>query len=206
MQGPGSSIRAVLAACFVVASACERPYDDGLPAGVPFVERDSAGVLVATTSEYIHIFDRYRGRTLLDHDLNVVDMHRFPADVVETFVTDSDEVVWVGDVPTSASVGHRIHTLGPAGELRSFGGDRSAYLGPSGASPVVTGDTETLWTVDRNTSRVTRWDLSPEPKVGRVFERTVEEFERADPNSAKSMGGLGGTRRSIDGTDAGAPP
>ncbi len=50
VQGPGSSIRAVLAACFVVASACERPYDDGLPAGVPFVERDSAGVLVATTS------------------------------------------------------------------------------------------------------------------------------------------------------------
>ena len=137
---------------------------------------------INTGPEYIHVFDRYRGRTLLDHDLNVVDMHRFPADVVETFVTDSDEVVWVGDVPTSASVGHRIHTLGPTGEIRSFGGDRSNYRGPSGVSPVVTGDSGTLWTVDRSTSRLTRWDLSPEPKVGRVFERTVEEFERANPD------------------------
>ncbi len=132
--------------------------------------------------EYIHVFDWRRGRTLLDHDFNAVEVHRFPAVVVETFVTDSDEVVWVGDVPTSASVGHRIHTLGPTGEIRSFGGDRSAYLGPSGPSPVVTGDSETLWTVDRSTSRLTRWDLSPEPEVGRVFERTVEEFERANPD------------------------
>ena len=40
----------VLVACSVVAAACERPSANGLPAGVPFVERDSAGVLVATTS------------------------------------------------------------------------------------------------------------------------------------------------------------
>ena len=63
--------------------------------------------------EYIHVFDWRRGRTLLDHDFNVVEVHRFPAVVVETFVTDSDEVVWVGDVPTSASVGHRIHISWP---------------------------------------------------------------------------------------------
>lgn len=132
--------------------------------------------------QYIHVFDRRRGRTLLDHDFNVADVHRFPAVVVETFVTDSDDVVWVGDVPTSASVGHRIHILGASGRIRSLGGDRSAYLGPSGFPPAVTGDGETLWTVERKTSRVTRWDLSPEPKVGRVFERTVEEFERAGPD------------------------
>ena len=70
--------------------------------------------------------DRRRGRTLLDHDFNVVDVHRFPGVVDETFVTDSDDVVWmVGDVPMSASVGHRIHILGLSGEIRAFGGDRS---------------------------------------------------------------------------------
>lgn len=37
-----------LVAC--VAVACDRPADAGLPGGVDFVERDSAGVLVATTS------------------------------------------------------------------------------------------------------------------------------------------------------------
>ena len=120
---------------------------------------------------------RHRG----DH--NVVDVHRFPAVVDETFVTDSDDVVWmVGDVPTSASVGHRIHTLGLSGEIRAFGGDRSPYFGLSGPSPTVTGDGETLWTGERRTSRLTRWDLRPEPRVGRVFARTVEEFERADPD------------------------
>ena len=41
---------AVLVACSVVTMACERPSDDGLPSGVPFMERDSAGVLVAITS------------------------------------------------------------------------------------------------------------------------------------------------------------
>ncbi len=62
--------------------------------------------------EYIHVFDWRRGRTLLDHDFNVVEVHRFPAVVVETFITDSDDVVWVENVPTSASVGHRMYKYG----------------------------------------------------------------------------------------------
>ena len=34
---------------FLVAAACEQPAEIGLPGGVPFLEQDSAGVLVATT-------------------------------------------------------------------------------------------------------------------------------------------------------------
>ena len=36
-------------ASLVVAAACDRPADTALPGGVPFLEQDSAGVLVATT-------------------------------------------------------------------------------------------------------------------------------------------------------------
>lgn len=43
-------IRPSLLACVAIAAACEQPADTGLPGGVPFLERDSAGVLVATTS------------------------------------------------------------------------------------------------------------------------------------------------------------
>lgn len=39
-----------LGACFTVAAACEQPVETGLPGGVPFLEQDSAGVLLATTS------------------------------------------------------------------------------------------------------------------------------------------------------------
>jgi len=39
----------LLLAWVVVAPACEPPTETGLPGGVPFLEQDSAGVLVATT-------------------------------------------------------------------------------------------------------------------------------------------------------------
>ena len=42
-------VRSPLLAGCVVAAACEQPADIGLPGGVPFLARDSAGVLVATT-------------------------------------------------------------------------------------------------------------------------------------------------------------
>ena len=39
----------VFGAWFTLAAACEQPAETRLPGGVPFMERDSAGVLVATT-------------------------------------------------------------------------------------------------------------------------------------------------------------
>ncbi len=46
-----SRSQALLLAWLIAATACDRPADTGagLPEGVPFLERDSAGVLVATT-------------------------------------------------------------------------------------------------------------------------------------------------------------
>ena len=50
MSSSGPRVRSPLFwAWFVVAAACEQPAEIGLPGGVPFLEQDSAGVLVATT-------------------------------------------------------------------------------------------------------------------------------------------------------------
>lgn len=131
---------------------------------------------------YIHILDRNRGRTVLDYDFNVVATHRFPGLVYEAFVTDADEVAWIGDVPLPASVDLELHVLGLSGEIASFGVDRDVYPGRDRpTSAVVTGDAETLWVVERSNNRLTRWDVKEEPMVGAVFDRTVEEFVNANP-------------------------
>ena len=44
-----TAAKVLLLACLIVTAACDRPAESGLPGGVPFLERDSAGVLVATT-------------------------------------------------------------------------------------------------------------------------------------------------------------
>ena len=59
LEGPGRMtvmsrswlprVRPPLPACLVVAAACEQPAETGLPGGAPFLERDSAGVLLSTT-------------------------------------------------------------------------------------------------------------------------------------------------------------
>ena len=49
-ERPGQRTRrAAVAAVVALAVACDRSSDNGLPAAPPFMERDSAGVLVATT-------------------------------------------------------------------------------------------------------------------------------------------------------------
>ena len=47
--GLPSRIRSALPVCMVVLAACDRPPEPALPDGVSFLERDSAGVRVATT-------------------------------------------------------------------------------------------------------------------------------------------------------------
>lgn len=41
----------------------------------------------------------------------------------------------------------------------------------------MTGRADTVWAVPREVNRLVRWHLTPEPRVGRVFERRVAEFD-----------------------------
>ena len=70
---------------------------------------------------YIHVFEYHRGRTVLDHDFNVIRTDMFPGQVFNTFVTESDEVAFAASVPTSTSTGYRFHLLGESGNTVSFG-------------------------------------------------------------------------------------
>ena len=45
----------------------------------------------------------------------------------------------------------------------------------------MAGDEETLWATRQVTNRLVRWDLTHEPSVGRVVERSVAVFERHNP-------------------------
>lgn len=90
-------------------------------------------------------------------------------------------------MPTPESVGHKLHILHPSGEIQSHGYDGGVYSSQlttwtSQLSP-VTGRRDTVWTVQ--TTRIVRWDLGREPRVGRVIDRDVTEFkEGAAPGNA----------------------
>ncbi|MDE2763660.1 MAG: 6-bladed beta-propeller [Gemmatimonadota bacterium] len=130
---------------------------------------------------YIHVFDRHRGRTMLDHDFEVIRTDRFPGQILSAAVSSDDVVMFVADVPTPVSVGHTFHVLRPSGELASHGYDGGVY--PSELQPlaisstVAAGKRGTVWKVPTEANRIVRWDLAPEPKVGRVFDRRVAEFD-----------------------------
>lgn len=137
---------------------------------------------------YVHVFEYHGGRTLLDHDFGFVRRDRFPGQWQQSFVRESDEVVLMGNMPSSASAGHPLHMVSPAGDIRSYGlGNGSVHRGHV-ASSVVTGVADTLWSLDRGSTRITRWDLVPQPRVAEVRDRTVDEWERhergSDPGNA----------------------
>ena len=132
--------------------------------------------------QYIHVFDM-RGRTMLDYDLAFVRRDRFPRQFTHSYVMDSDDIVFAGDLPTEASVGHMLHILRRSGRIESFGGDDSVYRGPRSSNvSLIAGDAETSWVIESRANRLTRWDLVPKPTVGKVFDRQVEEFDRHDPD------------------------
>ncbi len=128
---------------------------------------------------YIHVFD-HRGRTLLDHDFTFVRRDRFAGRSLPTFMMDGDVVALAGAIPTPDAVGHELHLLAPSGKLESYGATDSAYRAWAASSHFVTGDGRSLWTVAGESTRVTRWDLLPTPAVGRIWDRTVEEWDRHD--------------------------
>ena len=132
---------------------------------------------------YLHVFDFDAGRTMLDHDHAVVRTDRFPGTITSAAVMRDDEAVFVAEVPTPASIGHKLHVLRRSGELVSYGYDGGAYPSQltiwTSQSSAVAGRNNTIWVLPDEGNRLVRWDLDPEARVGRVIERRVAEFDEA---------------------------
>ena len=143
--------------------------------------------------QYIHVFEIHSGRTLLDHDFEFVRRDRFPGQVHHSFVTDSDVAAFAASIPSPAAVGHKLHLLDPSGEMVSHGGGNSAYRTQASPGAIVTGDGESLWIIEWDSTRITRWDLLPKPTVARIWDRTIDEWDRHDqgPDVWPSPGNTG---------------
>ena len=128
--------------------------------------------------KYVHVFD-LNGRTLLDADHNFVRRDVFWAQSGTATVTESERVVHAGDVPTSKSVGHHLHTLHEDGSVRSYGWDGPGEArGPTGRWFAVATNDTAAWLADSRSGRVEVWALAPAPKLSRIFYRRIEEFDR----------------------------
>ena len=126
---------------------------------------------VTAGPQYIHVFDRHRGRTMLDYDFNVVRVDPFPGQVHNSVVLESDAVVFSAFVGTRELAGYRFHVLDTLGAFTSF--DERPGAGWFNVSAREDG----VWTgaIDRND--VQRWQLEPVPTLRRVILRTVREFD-----------------------------
>ena len=125
---------------------------------------------IAVGSRYIHVFEQ-GGRTMLDHEFEVVRTDRFPGQFRSVAVMNDDVAVFAGDL---------LHVLRPSGEMTSHGRDGRVHSFrplPWETLTVVAGKDDTVWAVASMMNRLTRWDLSPEPRVGRVLDRRVAEFD-----------------------------
>ncbi len=121
--------------------------------------------------QYIHVFDRNNGRTMLDYDFNVVRVDPFPGQIHNSVVLQSDAVVFSAAVGTRAQAGYRFHMLDTLGTLTSFG-----VGGPEGF--MASADDEGLWFVAMDRNELLRWRVDPEPMLASVFRRAVTEFDR----------------------------
>ena len=128
---------------------------------------------------YIHVFND-RGRTLLNHEFTFVRRDRFPGQPNQSFMLYGEVVALAGSVPSPDAVGHELHLLAPSGELKSYGATDSPYRTSAATAHYLTGGGTSLWTVAQESTRLTRWDLLPTPAVGRIWDRTVEEWDRHD--------------------------
>ena len=133
-------------------------------------------------SRYIHVFEFHSGRTLLDHDFEFVRRDRFPGQIGQSFVTDSEVVAFSTWIPTPDAAGHKLHLLAPSGDLESYG-EAVARTQEARFGGVVTGDGASLWTINWDSTRVTRWDLLPQPTLARIWDRAVDEWDRHDRGS-----------------------
>lgn len=134
---------------------------------------------------YIHVFEFQRGRTVLDHDFEVVRTDRSIPQVLSSVVTDTDEVAFALHVPGATGIAHQRLVLDMVGRTVSFGGAEPVRRGPQMQRFVVAGDEDTFWAVRQQANRIVRWDLEPEPGGARVFDRTVDAFERDNPSDQR---------------------
>ena len=72
-------------------------------------------------SRFVHVSEFHRGRTMLDHDFEVVRTHRSLGQVLSSVVLDADEVAFAVPVPEPETVGHQLHILDPRGTIASYG-------------------------------------------------------------------------------------
>ncbi len=136
---------------------------------------------VGVGTRYLHVFEFHGGRTLFDWNLEFVATHRMPGYVWDAVVTEADQAIFAGDLPTSASAGLGFHVLDPSGEVASFGGDVAARSGVWDNLKYVTGNHREVWVLPHVSNRLVRWELGATPTVARVFDRVVEPFERDNP-------------------------
>lgn len=135
---------------------------------------------------FIHVFDPDRGRTLLDADHRFVRLDRLVADVNSAATTESGTVVFGGDLRTPEAIGHHLHLLEVGGELRSYGWDGSAYTALTRRRYGVAAHDSLAWLI--RSGRIEEWALLPEPKLMRIVDRYVEEFERERPSPSEYRG------------------
>lgn len=139
--------------------------------------------MVVPGPTYIHVFDPLLARhTVLDHAFNVVRVHSLPARISAVVTRSPDALVLNADIATQAAVGHSFHVLSPSGQIESFGDADAVFSGRSPYRFALAGDgRNTLWTVRRDSSIVTRWELEPQPSIAKVFVRDLEGFEKDSP-------------------------
>lgn len=130
---------------------------------------------------FVHVFDFRRGRIVLDQGFELVRTDRGLGQVLSSAVLDADNVAFAVPAAEPATVGHQLHILDLGGRTTHFGSDPSPDQGPQSQRFLVTGDDRNVWVVSQQANRLVRWDLEPTPAVARIFDRTVEPFERHDP-------------------------
>lgn len=128
--------------------------------------------------KFIHVFDPDRGRTLLDGDHRFVRLDRFPNEVYMAATTESGTVVFGGDLQSPESIGHHLHLLDVRGELRSYGWSGGVYKALVRRFYAVAANDSLAWLIKSDAGRVEEWTLLPEPRLRRVVNRFVEEFDR----------------------------
>ena len=140
---------------------------------------------VGVGDQYIHVFVNHSGRTLLDHDFAVVGTDRFPGQILSAAILSGDEAAFTANVPTPASIGHKLHILRPTGQILSYGYDgevlSSSLTSWTSQRSAVAARADTVWAVNNDTNRIVCWVLGQEPHVSNVFERHVAEFEEGTP-------------------------
>lgn len=135
---------------------------------------------VGVGPRYIHVFELREGRTMLDHDFQVVRTDRFPGHVPSVAIVRDDVAVFSALTPTPASVGRKLNVLGPSGEMTSHSDDDWSWSAPpsyGSAWLTMAGKQDTVWIVTID-NRLIRWRLDPPPGVVRVMERSVAEFDQ----------------------------